>query len=123
LFGLIPALGTTRGVAAMAASRITSDTTGPARGQILLLAARREQVAVAMTHHALLSLAGGLSAGIVGAVAFGRLASRFLYGIEPTDPASFAVAAAVLGLVTGVAAFVPAWRAARMDPGSILKAE
>jgi predicted permease len=89
----------------------------------LALGAHREQVAVAMTHHALLSLAGGLSAGIVGAVAFGRLASRFLYGIEPTDPASFAVAAAVLGLVTGVAAFVPAWRAARMDPGSILKAE
>jgi ABC-type antimicrobial peptide transport system permease subunit len=92
-------------------------------GVRLALGARRVQVAGAMTRGALVSMAGGVLAGIVGAAALGRLASAFLYGIEPTDAASFAAAAAVLVLVTGVASFLPAWQAAGVDPAEILKAE
>jgi ABC-type antimicrobial peptide transport system permease subunit len=68
-------------------------------------------------------MAAGVLAGIIGAAGLGRLASAFLYGIEPTDAASFAAAAAVLVLATGAAAFLPAWRAAGVDPAEILKAE
>ena len=53
----------------------------------------------------------------------GRLASAFLYGIAPTDSATFAGAAVVLLMATGAASFLPAWRAAGMDPAEILKAE
>lgn len=92
-------------------------------GVRLALGARRAQVAGAMTRGALISMAGGVLAGIIGAAALGRLASAFLYGIEPTDTTSFAAAAAVLVLATGAASFLPAWRAAGIDPAEILKAE
>ena len=92
-------------------------------GVRLALGARRAQVAAAMTRGSLVAMAGGLLAGIAGAAAIGGLATRFLYGIEPTDAASFAAAAAVLVLATGAASFLPAWRAAGIDPAEILKAE
>jgi predicted permease len=92
-------------------------------GVRLALGARRAQVAGAMTRSALVSMAAGVLAGIIGAAALGRLASAFLYGIAPTDAATFAAAAAVLVLATGAASFLPAWRAAGMDPAEILKAE
>ena len=92
-------------------------------GVRLALGARRAQVAGAMTRGALIAMAGGVLAGIIGAAALGRLASAFLYGIEPTDAASFAGAAAVLVLATGAASFLPAWRAAGVDPAEVLKAE
>jgi predicted permease len=92
-------------------------------GVRLALGARRTQVAAAVTRGALLSMAAGVLAGIVGAAALGRLAAAFLYGIAPTDAVTFAGAAAVLVLATGAASFLPAWRAASMDPAEILKAE
>lgn len=92
-------------------------------GVRLALGARRVQVAGAMTRGALVSMAGGVLAGIIGAAALGRLASAFLYGIEPTDATSFAAAAIVIVLATGAASFLPAWRAAGIDPAEILKAE
>jgi predicted permease len=92
-------------------------------GVRLALGARRTQVASAMTRSALVSMAAGVLAGIIGAAAVGHLASAFLYGIAPTDTATFAAAAAVLVLATGAASFLPAWRAAGMDPAEILKAE
>jgi putative ABC transport system permease protein len=92
-------------------------------GVRLALGARRTQVAGAMTRAALIALASGVLAGIVGAAALGRFASAFLYGIEPTDAASFAAAAGVLVLAAGLASFLPAWRASGIDPAHILKAE
>jgi ABC-type lipoprotein release transport system permease subunit len=65
----------------------------------------------------------GLMVGIVGASWLGRLVSRFLYGIEPTDIVTFTFAIAVLVTVAGVACFVPAWRAAGISPADILRAE
>jgi putative ABC transport system permease protein len=44
-----------------------------------------------------------------------------VWGIEPRDPVTFAAAAAVLSVVTGVSGMVPAWRATRVDPAAILK--
>ena len=92
-------------------------------GVRLALGARRAQVAGAMMRGALISMAGGVLAGVIGAAALGRLASAFLYGIEPTDAASFMAATAVLVVATGAASFLPAWQAAAIDPAEILKAE
>jgi putative ABC transport system permease protein len=90
-------------------------------GVRLALGARRAQVAGAMTRGALVSMAGGVLAGIIGAAALGRLASAFLYGIEPTDVASFAATATVLVLATGAASFLPAWRLPASTPPKFSK--
>jgi ABC-type antimicrobial peptide transport system permease subunit len=76
-----------------------------------------------MTSEALISLSGGVVAGVAGAAVVGRLASAFLYGIEPTDAATFTGAAVILVVAAGAAAYLPAWRAAGVDPAEILKAE
>jgi putative ABC transport system permease protein len=54
--------------------------------------------------------------GLAGAIAMGRLATAVLFGVKPTDPGALAGAAIVLALVSMMATFVPARRAARDDP-------
>jgi predicted permease len=92
-------------------------------GVRLALGAKRSEVAGAMTREAFISLAGGVVTGVAGAAVVSRLTSVFLYGIEPTDAATFAGAAAILVVAAGLAAYLPAWRAAGIDPAEILKTE
>ena len=62
-------------------------------------------------------LAGiGLAAGMLGAAFAARLISSMLYGVTPTDPLTFAAVAAVLAGVALAANWIPARRAARVDP-------
>lgn len=69
-------------------------------------------------------LAGiGLGVGLVGAVAVSHLLTNFLYGVSPFDPATFLGVAVVLSLVSLTACFLPAWRAARVDPMVVLRSE
>ncbi len=68
------------------------------------------------------SLAGVL-AGLAGAFAVSRLLTAFLFGITPSDPAAFSAAAIVLTLVASIAAWIPARRAARIDPLIALRTE
>jgi ABC-type antimicrobial peptide transport system permease subunit len=59
--------------------------------------------------------------GIVGAVASGRLLSSLLYGVEPSDAVTYAAVLGVLGLVALSALWLPARRAARLDPMTSLR--
>ena len=69
-------------------------------------------------------LAGtGLVAGLVGAMALTRLLSSLLYGIEPTDPATFAVISVIVAAVAVLATYLPARRASCLDPVEALRAE
>jgi ABC-type antimicrobial peptide transport system permease subunit len=65
----------------------------------------------------------GLAAGAVAAVGFSGLIASQLYGIGPRDPATFAVAGALLAIVALAATFVPALRATRSDPLQALRAD
>jgi uncharacterized membrane protein HdeD (DUF308 family) len=56
--------------------------------------------------------AGGVILGVLGAVAATRLISSWLYGIEATDPVTFAGVSLVLVGITLLATYVPARRAA-----------
>jgi ABC-type antimicrobial peptide transport system permease subunit len=63
----------------------------------------------------------GLAAG--GAASFwaSRLIKTLLFGIEPHDPVTFAGAGILLALVGLLAAAVPAWRASRIDPTTVMR--
>jgi predicted permease len=65
----------------------------------------------------------GLAVGTVAALAAGRAARTLLYGLEPTDPATFIGAGLLLATVALVAAYLPAARASRVSPLEGLRSE
>ncbi|HEY2853261.1 MAG TPA: ABC transporter permease [Gemmatimonadaceae bacterium] len=71
--------------------------------------------------------AGIVALGVVAGIVLSAFATRFivtfLYDIRPNDPASFSAAAAILAVVGGAAAALPAWRAATLDPVASLREE
>ena len=58
----------------------------------------------------------GIVAGMIGALAAGRLLQALLAGVNPSDTATLIVAAAVVVLTTLAGTLAPAWRAMRIDP-------
>jgi ABC-type antimicrobial peptide transport system permease subunit len=65
----------------------------------------------------------GVALGALGAAAGTRVLESFLFNVTPWDPATFAATAAVLLVVTGAAAYLPARRAASVDPMAALRDE
>jgi putative ABC transport system permease protein len=65
----------------------------------------------------------GIVLGLAAAFALGRFLAAFLYGVEPGDPEVYAVVALTLGLAGTAACSVPAWRAARTQPATVLRAD
>ena len=57
------------------------------------------------------------------ALAGARAAESVLFGIRPDDPFTFATTAALLAVIGGAAAFLPARRASRLDPSQVLRNE
>ena len=69
-------------------------------------------------------LAGvGAVIGLAGALIAGQLATSLLYGVTATDPLTFAAMIAVLGAVAALAGYLPAMRAARIEPVTLLRSE
>jgi predicted permease len=68
-------------------------------------------------------LAIGTVLGLGASLAAGRLVASLLYGVKPYDTGPLAIAAVVLGIATGIAAYLPAHRAARLDPMAALREE
>ena len=65
----------------------------------------------------------GLAIGLIGALASVRLLKGLLYGVSPTDPIVFVAIPVVLIAVSVLASYLPARRAARVDPVIALRAE
>jgi predicted permease len=63
----------------------------------------------------------GVALGLVLALGATRLLARFLYGVTPTDLPSFAAAVTLLVATASVAAWLPSWRATRVDPTTALR--
>ena len=66
-------------------------------------------------------VAAGLALGLAGAFALTRLLASLLYGVAATDPATFLAVAGGLLLVTLAACYLPAHRAAQLDPLAALR--
>jgi ABC-type antimicrobial peptide transport system permease subunit len=67
--------------------------------------------------------AGGVVVGLVVAAALARLMSSLLFGVAPMDPAAYGAAIAVIFAAAALASYVPARRAAAIEPMKTLKAE
>ena len=68
-------------------------------------------------------VAVGIAAGLVGALLLARALSGFLYGVEPSDPASLVAAGAALMIAGAAAAVVPGIRASQTNPVEAIRAE
>ena len=73
--------------------------------------------------HGLAPVALGTAAGVIAAVAFGRVLAGVLFGVQPTDPASLGTAAGLLLLAGALATLAPALQAGRTNPAAALRAE
>ena len=89
----------------------------------MALGAGRGTIAGMVLGESLLVVGVGIAVGLAIALAAGRLVTTMLYGLAPTDAATMAFAVAVIAAVTLVAAYVPARRAARVDPMIALRQE
>jgi predicted permease len=120
-FGLIALVVATGGVFAVMAYLVS----GRRReiGIRMALGASRHAVQRLVFGSAMRFVVMGVTAGLIGATAATRWIAAQLYGVAPTDPATYTAIAALV-LVTAVAAtWWPARRAAAVDPASTLRAE
>jgi putative ABC transport system permease protein len=89
----------------------------------MALGAQSGDVRALFLRHGLALTLAGLVLGIGGAMVLTPIMSALLYGVAPTDPATYAGVAIVLGAVTLLATYLPARRASRVDPSVALRAE
>jgi len=106
------------GVMAYAVSRRTREI-----GLRMALGARAQDVVRLVLGQAMAVTLGGVAVGLAGALALRRLVASMLFGVGPGDPATLLVVAVLLALVALAAGYVPARRAARVDPSVALRAE
>jgi putative ABC transport system permease protein len=72
---------------------------------------------------ALILMAIGVAIGTAGALALTRVMAGLLYELRPTDAATFGGVALLLAGLAMAASLFPAWRATRVDPLTVLRAE
>jgi predicted permease len=90
-------------------------------GVRVALGAQHGQVLSLIVGEGLRLAAMGLVLGVIGSMLLARTLRGLVYGVSPTDPAAFASVVALLAIVAVVAAWVPARRAARVDPMQVLR--
>ena len=92
-------------------------------GVRMALGARRPDVLALVVKRGMALVGIGIAAGIVLSLAMARLIAGLLFGITATDPLTFIGVATLLGLVAFIANYLPARRAASVDPMVALRYE
>ena len=113
----LAALGT-YGVMAFLVGRRTREI-----GVRMALGARATDVTALILRQGLRPVMAGLTVGLGASLLLGRALGALLYGVAPHDPATMAAAAGTLAGIAAAACFLPARRAARLDPAAALRRE
>ena len=87
------------------------------------LGAQPQRVVAMVVRSALYTSVAGIVLGIAGALATARLLSGMLFGIEPLDATTYLAVALALLFIVMTASYLPARRAARVDPARVLNSE
>ncbi len=82
----------------------------------MALGADRHRIVGMVARGVFVPVVAGVAAGLGGALLLSGAVRSFLYGVSPADPMSFVLVVAVLASITALAAWLPARRAARVDP-------
>jgi putative ABC transport system permease protein len=115
--GVLAAVGM-YGVTSRAVSRRTHEM-----GIRVALGATAGNVTGLMVRYTLNGVAIGIALGLAGALFASRALAPFLFGVTATDRASYLTSIVVLGAVSVVATWLPARRAAHVEPAAILRGE
>jgi putative ABC transport system permease protein len=89
----------------------------------IALGAKRADILRMVLGHGLWMTLAGVGIGVAVSLALTRFLRTQLLGIKPTDFLTYASVAAVLGVVATAACFIPAWRAAKVEPMQALRCE
>ena len=89
----------------------------------LAIGASARTIVALIMRQALVVVAAGLVVGVVGSLVLTRLIANTLFGIEATDPLTFAAVSMLLLAAALVACIVPTWRALRVQPSEVLRYE
>jgi ABC-type antimicrobial peptide transport system permease subunit len=87
------------------------------------LGAQQRELTGMFVRHAMWLTGGGVTCGLVAALALTRLMSSLLFGIKPTDPTTFAVVSIALVSAAAVSSYLAARRAAVVNPVEALRSE
>jgi ABC-type antimicrobial peptide transport system permease subunit len=90
-------------------------------GVRIALGARLTQVRGLVLGQSLRLALLGIAIGVLAALAAGRLLRSFLYGVGPADPLTLTVVSLLLVGVAAAASWIPAMRAARVQPMEVLR--
>jgi ABC-type antimicrobial peptide transport system permease subunit len=92
-------------------------------GVRIALGADPETLARTVAMHGLTMVAGGVAVGFVFYALAAPSLRALLYGVTPSDPVTLAATTLVLVATASLASWIPARRAARVDPAEALRAE
>ncbi len=92
-------------------------------GVRMALGASSTGIAWLVLRESLVLVAAGVAAGVGTVLLAGRLVASLIHGLAPTDPVTILQAAALLAGIAAAAAYLPARRAARVDPLTALQDE
>jgi predicted permease len=114
---LLAAIGTYGVLASMVAERRRDI------GVRLALGANRSRLLGEVMTRGLSLVSAGVILGLLGALAASQLLTSLLFGVQPTDVTTLAIVTPSILAVAAITCLLPAWRASRLDPVVVLRAE
>jgi ABC-type antimicrobial peptide transport system permease subunit len=87
------------------------------------IGASRQQIVGMVMRQGLVKTAAGIGIGLIASALLGRIMAGMLFELKPTDPWAYLCVSLLLAAVAGLASYIPAHRAAGIDPVQALRME